>query len=100
MHPNHMGEAFRRLLKEAGLLPLRFHDLRHSAATILLARSVNIKVVSKLPGHSDIVITLRTYGHLLPSMQGGAVDSWKDGFDDDDKQGEKWECFCSPVMFC
>lgn len=84
LHPNHMGESFRELLKEAGLPSLRFHDLRHSAATILLARGVNIKVVSELLGHSDIVITLRTYGHLLPSMQGDAVDSWEDGFDDGD----------------
>lgn len=70
------------LLKETGLPPLRFHDLRHSAATILLARGVNVKVVSELLGHSDIVITLRTYGHLLPSMQGDAADSWKDRFEE------------------
>jgi len=88
MHPNHMGEEFRDLLKEAGLPPLRFHDLRHSAATILLARGVNIKVVSELLGHSDIVITLRTYGHLLPAMQDDAVDSWRDGFNEGDKPGE------------
>lgn len=88
LHPNHMGETFRKLLKEANLPPLRFHDLRHSAATILLARGVNIKVVSELLGHSDIVITLRTYGHLLPSMQEDAVDSWKDGFGRDEDEDE------------
>ena len=87
MHPTHMAESFKKLLEEAGLPPMRFHDLRHSAATILLARGVNIKVVSELLGHSDIVITLRTYGHLLPSMQGDAVDSWKDGFEDDNENG-------------
>ncbi|HEU5377375.1 MAG TPA: tyrosine-type recombinase/integrase [Ktedonobacteraceae bacterium] len=81
LHPNHMGEAFRALLKEAGLPYMRFHDLRHSAATILLARGVHIKFVSELLERNDVVITLKTYGHLLPSMQGGAVDSWKDGFD-------------------
>lgn len=88
LHPNHLGELFRKLLKEAGLPSMRFHDLRHSAATILLAKRVNIKVVSELLGHSDIVITLRTYGHLLPSMQGDAVDSWKDGFGDDEGNDE------------
>lgn len=85
LHPNHLGESFRELLKEAGLSALRFHDLRHNAATILLARGVNIKVVSELLGHSDIVITLRTYGHLLPSMQSDAVDSWRDGFENSDE---------------
>ena len=50
---------------------------------------MNIKAVSELPGHSDIMITLRTYGHLLPSMQDDAVDSWKDGFEDEeDDDGE------------
>lgn len=88
MHPSHMGESFKKLLEEAGLLPMRFHDLRHSAATILLARGVNIKVVSELLGHSDIVITLRTYGHLLPSMQGDVVDSWRDGFEDESDDGD------------
>jgi len=79
-----MVEAFRKLLEDAGLPRLPFHDLRHSAATILLARGVNIKVVSELLGHNDIVITLRTYSHLLPSMQDDAVDSWKDGFGDEE----------------
>lgn len=89
LHPTHMAESFRELLKEAGLPPMRFHDLRHSAATILLARGVNIKVVSELLGHSDIVITLRTYGHLLPSMQGDVMDTWKGGFDESkDETGE------------
>jgi integrase len=77
LHPNHLGEAFRKLLKDAGLPPMHFHDLRHSAATILLAQGVNIKVIQQLLGHSDIAITLRVYGHLLPSMQGDAVETWE-----------------------
>lgn len=85
MHPTHMAESFKKLLEEAGLPPMCFHDLRHSAATILLARGVNIKVVSELLDHSDIVITLRTYGHLLPSMQGDAVDSWNNFFQEEEE---------------
>ena len=76
LHPNHMGETFRELLKEAGLPPIRFHDLRHSAATILLGMGVNIKVIQELLGHSDISITLGLYSHLLPSMQQEIVDTW------------------------
>ncbi len=68
LHPNHMGELFRELVKEAGLPPIRFHDLRHSAATMLLGMGVNIKVIQELLGHSDISITLGLYSHLLPSM--------------------------------
>jgi len=48
MHPKRMGEAFRELLKESGLPHMRFHDLRHSAATILLAMKVHPKVVQEI----------------------------------------------------
>jgi len=47
---------------------MHLHDLRHSTVTILLAKGVNIKVISELLGHSDITITLRVYDHLLPTM--------------------------------
>jgi integrase len=80
LHPNHLGEAFRALLEQAGLPAIRFHDLRHSAATILLSMGVNIKVIQEMLGHSDISITLRVYGHLLPSMQQEAVDKWDSAF--------------------
>src|SRR3989440_1802729 len=80
LHPNHLGEAFRALLEEAGLPAIRFHDLRHSAATILLSMGGNIKVIQEMLGHSDISITLRVYGHLLPSMQQEAVDKWEGAF--------------------
>lgn len=86
LHPNHMGEAFRNLLRDAGLPPLHFHDLRHSAATILLAQGVNVKVIQELLGHSDIAITLRVYSHVLPSMQGDAVEAWEGLFREDDEE--------------
>ncbi len=84
LHPNHMGEKFRKLLKEAGLPDIHFHDLRHSAATILLCMGVNVKVVQELLGHSDISVTLGVYGHLLPSMQQTVVETWNDVFGDKD----------------
>ena len=84
-HPNHMGDLFRKLLKEAELPPIHFHDLRHSAASILLCMGVNIKVIQELLGHSDISITLRTYSHLLPSMQQEVVETWNDVFKETDK---------------
>lgn len=88
LHPNHMGEAFRELLEQAELPLIRFHDLRHSAATILLSMGVNIKVIQELLGHSDIAITLRVYGHLLPSMQQEVVDRWDDVFKEEEEDEE------------
>jgi integrase len=60
---------FRPLLSRAGLPTIRFHDLRHTAATLLLSKGVNPKVVSEMLGHSTISITLGIYGHVLPHMQ-------------------------------
>lgn len=61
--------VFKPLLKAAKLPPMRFHDLRHTAATLMLARGVIVQVVSQKLGHRDIVTTLKVYGHLLPSME-------------------------------
>ena len=68
-----------RLLKKAGLPYIRFHYLRHTAATLLLSRGVNVKVVSEMLGHAHIGITLGTYGHVLPHMQQHAVDTIEAG---------------------
>ena len=66
--------SFKRYLVKAGLSrDVRFHDLRHTAATLLLASGVNVKVVSEMLGHSDVSITLRVYAHVLPHMQQSAV---------------------------
>jgi integrase len=65
---------FQRVLVEAGVPCIRFHDLRHSAATILLSMGVNVKVVQEMLGHSRISMTLDTYSHVLPGMQEEAVE--------------------------
>ncbi|MGI9058097.1 MAG: tyrosine-type recombinase/integrase [Ktedonobacteraceae bacterium] len=90
-HPNHMGDLFRKLLKKAELPPIHFHDLRHSAASILLCMGVNIKVIQELLGHSDISITLRTYSHLLPTMQQEVVEAWNDVFKEDNRSKDEDE---------
>jgi integrase len=72
--PNHLLTMFQRVLDQAGLPHMRFHDVRHSAATILLTMDVHPKVVQELLGHSSITMTMDTYSHLLPSMQKEAMD--------------------------
>lgn len=61
--------SFEPLLKKAGLPRIRFHDLRHTAATLALQEGVHPKIVQEMLGHSQISITLDTYSHVLPSMQ-------------------------------
>ena len=71
------------------LLLFPVHDLRHSAASNLLSMGVNIKVIQELLGRSDISITLRTYSHLLPSMQQEVVQTWNDVFGEGDEENQK-----------
>jgi integrase len=76
----HFGE-FKPLLKAAGLPNIRFHDLRHTSATLLLSQGVHPKVVQERLGHSQISVTLDTYSHVLPTMQveaAGRFDSLLD----------------------
>ena len=65
---------FKALLKKAGLPDIRFHDLRHSSATMLLSIGVHPKVVQELLGHSQISMTMDIYSHVLPTMQREAMD--------------------------
>jgi integrase len=71
---------FHKVLKKAGLPDIRFHELRHSAASFLLSMGVHPKVVQEIPGHSTISMTLDTYSHVLPSMQQEAMDKMDDFF--------------------
>ena len=64
---------FKPLLELARLPQIRFHDLRHTCATLLLSKNVNPKVVSEMLGHATIAITLDTYSHVLPTMQESAA---------------------------
>jgi integrase len=61
------------LLKRAGLPLIRFHDLRHTAASLLLLAHVDIKVVSELLGHSSVAVTRDRYTHIAPSLQKDAA---------------------------
>ena len=60
---------FKSILKKAELPDIRFHDLRHTAATLMLEQGVHPKVVQERLGHADITLTLNTYSHVMPSMQ-------------------------------
>jgi integrase len=89
-NPRYMDKLFKKLLREAGIPNIHFHDLRHSAATILISMGVNAKIIQEVLGHSDISITLGIYGHLFPSMQDEVVKKWDDEFGpgDDHEEGD------------
>jgi integrase len=74
-HANLDRYQFKPLIRRAGLDVIRFHDLRHTAATTLLAQGVNPKIVSEMLGHASVGITLDLYSHVLPSMQQQAAEA-------------------------
>jgi integrase len=82
LNPRYILKMFAQVLRDAGLPHLRFHDLRHSAATLLLGMGVHPKVVQEILGHSQIGMTMDTYSHVLPSMQKEAMEKWGDVFGD------------------
>jgi integrase len=73
LHPDNVTNAFDRHVKAAGLPRIRLHDLRHSAATLLLEEGVPLKVVSERLGHSSIAITGDLYQHVTEHMQAEAA---------------------------
>jgi integrase len=72
-----LNRSFKATLRRAGLPEIRFHDLRHTCATLLLRQGVNPKYVQELLGHADISLTLNVYSHVLPDMGDAAhgIDS-------------------------
>jgi integrase len=72
---NLRNRCFYPLLDRAGLPHIRFHDLRHSCATLLLGEGIHPKIVSDLLGHSQIGITLDLYSHVTATMHAGAAEA-------------------------
>jgi integrase len=73
--PEHVSRHFEKLVRRAGLPPVRLHDLRHGAATLALASGANLKVVSEMLGHSSIGITANTYTSVLPELAREAAEA-------------------------
>ena len=69
-----VSHHFHRMLNLAGLPQRRFHDLRHSCATLLLVQGVSPRVVMDVLGHSQIALTMNTYTHVLPELRREAAD--------------------------
>ena len=75
LHPAKVTERFKELVVQAGLPPIRLHDLRHGAATLALATGVEMKVVQAMLRHSSITITSDTYTSVLPQVAREAADA-------------------------
>ena len=74
-YPDSVVNLHKKILKDAGLPHIRFHDLRHTFATLALQNGVDVKTVSSMLGHYDAGFTLRTYTHATAQMKQDAADT-------------------------
>ena len=77
--PNSVSEAFQNLAKSVGITGRRFHDLRHTHATLMLRQGIHPKIVSERLGHSTVATTLDVYSHVLPGLQEAAARRFDEG---------------------
>ncbi len=78
IEPRNLNRQLALLLKKAGLPNIRFHDTRHTAAVLMLAQGIPLKVVSQVLGHSKIATTADIYAHVLPRQEQEAADKMGD----------------------
>jgi len=86
IEPRNLIREFKAILKQAGLPETtRFHDLRHSCATFLIAQGVHPRVIMEILGHAQISTTMNIYGHVLPDTHREATDKLDDLLGDDEE---------------
>jgi integrase len=71
IEPRNLSRLFDELIGAAGVRRIRFHDMRHTCASLLLAQGVPPRVVMDVLGHSQIAITMDLYSHVMPTVAGG-----------------------------
>ena len=80
LDPRNVTKAFQRELATAGLPPMRFHDLRHCYATLMLAAGVPLRVIQASLGHTSIATTAAIYAHVLPELNRQSAERFDDLF--------------------
>jgi len=80
VNPDTLSAGWSRHLRKVGLPRIRFHDLRHAHATLMLSKGIHPKIVSERLGHASVGITLDTYSHVLPTMQSEAAAAFDELF--------------------
>ncbi len=88
-HPESISQLFARIVARSGLPHIRFHDLRHTHASLLVAAGVPVKVVSERLGHVHLSFTIHTYQHLLPGMSAEAAHRFADLIKPVDSNGSR-----------
>lgn len=89
LRPDSVSQWWMRFMKEnKDLKRIRFHDLRHTSATLLLQKGVHEKVIQKRLGHSKVTFTLDTYSHVIEEMDRSAADAFSGIFESENKKSD------------
>lgn len=80
MYPTSPSKRWKQFIDRHGFKYIRLHDLRHTSASLLIAQGVHAKIISERLGHSDIAVTMNTYGHAFKSADRAAADKLDDFF--------------------
>jgi integrase len=80
LRPNTITYAWKRIAAKAGIKVIRFHDARHTHASLMLKHGIRPKIVQERLGHSSIQMTLDTYSHVAPGLQAAAAKSFDEAF--------------------
>jgi hypothetical protein len=94
--PNYLTQAFPAFLKNHGMRPIRFHDLRHSCASMLYAQGVALKDIQEWLGHSDIATTSNIYTHLDYSSKVASANAIIGFFPGNEAQHEQTQRISAP----
>lgn len=88
LHPNSVVARFEALTKAASLPRIRFHDMRHTSATLMLSNGEHPKIVQERLGHADVSMTLNRYSHVTMDMQRDAADRLDELLDEDQSKSD------------
>jgi integrase len=77
---NFRARVWELAVETSGLAPLRIHDLRHTCAALLVAQGAHVKQIADRLGHSSPVVTMKTYAHILPSLEEELADGLEDAY--------------------
>lgn len=83
MHPDHFSATFKNIIKQSGLPDIHLHSLRHTYATLLIAKGEALTAVAAQLGHANVATTAKIYAHAIKSAQISATNTIGDLFDDD-----------------
>ena len=98
LDPTVLTHNFKRIAKQSGIENVRFHDLRHTFASLMLLKGAAPKVISEALGHSSVAFTMDVYSHIIPGMQEDAMVKLNSVIPSGDTNFQKFNTKLTPLV--